>query len=89
MKTSFLMTILIKLTLGNIFIKVKKICQGDATVKKQLIYFSNAAVKMSADYRVPANYARSSAFFGMALGFLEGELRFLWGSLGKLGVPCG
>ena len=35
------MTILIKLTLGNIFIKVKKIRQGGTTVTKQLIYFSN------------------------------------------------
>ena len=41
-KNTFLMTILIKLTLGNIFIKVKKIRQGGATVTKQLIYFSNA-----------------------------------------------
>ena len=41
-KNTFLMTILIKLTLGNIFIKVKKILQGGATVTKQLIYFSNA-----------------------------------------------
>ena len=36
------MTILIKVTLDNIFIKVKKIRQGGATVTKQLIYFSNA-----------------------------------------------
>ena len=41
-KNTFLMTILIKLTLGNIFIKVKKIRQGGVTVTKQLIYFSNA-----------------------------------------------
>ena len=36
-KTLFLMTILIKLTLGNIFIKVKK--SASATVIKQLIFF--------------------------------------------------
>ena len=41
-KNTFLMIILIKLTLGNIFIKVKKIHQGGATITKQLIYFSNA-----------------------------------------------
>jgi hypothetical protein len=41
-KNTFLMTILEKLTLGNIFIKVKKIPQGGANVTKQLIYFSNA-----------------------------------------------
>ena len=38
------MTILIKVTLDNIFIKVKKIRQGGATVTKQLIYFSNADI---------------------------------------------
>ena len=36
------MTILLKATLDNIFIKVKKIRQGGATNTKQLIYFSNA-----------------------------------------------
>ena len=41
-KITFLMTILIKVTLDNIFIKAKKIRQGGATVIKQLIYFSNA-----------------------------------------------
>jgi len=41
-KNTFLMAILIKLTLGNIFISVKKIHQGGATITKQLIYFSNA-----------------------------------------------
>ena len=41
-KNTFLMTILIKLTLGNIFIKVKKIRQDGATVTIQLIYSSNA-----------------------------------------------
>ena len=41
-KIILLMTILIKFTLDNIFIKVKKIRQGGATVTKQLIYFSNA-----------------------------------------------
>ena len=41
-KNTFLMTIHIKVTLGNIFIKVKKIRQGGVTVTKQLIYFSNA-----------------------------------------------
>ena len=41
-KTLLIVTILIKLTLGNIFIRVKKIHQGGATVTKQLIYFSNA-----------------------------------------------
>ena len=41
-KNTFLMTMLIKVTLDNIFIKVKKIRKGGATVTKQLIYFSNA-----------------------------------------------
>ena len=36
------MAILVKLTLGNIFMKVKKIRQGGATIPKQLKYFSNA-----------------------------------------------
>ena len=36
------MTILIKVTLDNIFIREKKIRQGGAIVTKQLIYFSNA-----------------------------------------------
>ena len=40
-KNTFLRTTYVKLTLGNIFIKVK-IRQGGATVTKQLIYFSNA-----------------------------------------------
>ena len=38
-KKLFLMTIHIKLTLGNIGEKIR---QGGATVTKQLIYFSNA-----------------------------------------------
>ena len=38
---TLLMTIHIKVTLGNIFIKVKKIRQGGVTVTKQLIYFSS------------------------------------------------
>ena len=41
-KNTSVMTILIKLTLGKIFIKSEKIRQGGATVTKQLIYFSNA-----------------------------------------------
>ena len=36
------MAILLKLTLDNILIKVKKIHQGGATIPKQLKYFSNA-----------------------------------------------
>ena len=36
------MTILIKLTSGNIFIQVEKNRQGSATVTKQLIIFLNA-----------------------------------------------
>ena len=41
-KNTFLISLIIRLTLGNIFITVKKIRQGSATVTKQLIYFSNA-----------------------------------------------
>ena len=41
-KNTSVMTVLIKLTLGQHFHKSEKIRQGGAIVIKQLIYFSNA-----------------------------------------------
>ena len=42
-KTTFLMAILVKMTLGNILMKSEKIRQGGGvTIPKQLKYFTNA-----------------------------------------------